>query len=184
MSTTTATSEVLTVIDPYQQTVDTDLSMLEDLANGPDVESVINKTPQRKETKMSALPKWLTVHEAKVLYAPIEKMVPNKKGDLKKKTSFIKLSVKITMADGDIWFHSFKYDSWSKRTPGPIKRYASGSPIMGDDGKPVREKEQKQRWANTPTFHKRMSHCKRLLDVLTNAEIQAIAEDAEKRQAA
>lgn len=182
MSTATATSEVLTIIDPYQQTVDTDLSMLEDLANGPDIESV-NNTPQRKEMIMSDQPKWLTVTEAKVSYAPIKKMVPNKNGDLKEKTSFMKLGVKITMACGDIWFHHFRYDSWTRRTPGPIKRYPSGTPIMGDDGNPLREKEQKQRWANTPTFHKQMKHCQRLIDVLTEAEIQAVVEDEAKRAA-
>lgn len=76
---------------------------------------------------------WFTINETQLVWAPIGTYT-NKKGELK--TKFIKLGVKIKMADGTHWFYSYKHASWTKHHLPVQKMDRLGRPAT-EAGKPV-----------------------------------------------
>lgn len=88
---------------------------------------------------------WFTISETQLVWAPVGTFT-NKKGEVK--TKFIRLGVKITMADGTHWFYSFKHASWTKHHLPVRKMDRLGRP-MEEAGKPVYLPARKERYTET-----------------------------------
>jgi hypothetical protein len=88
---------------------------------------------------------WFTITETKLVWAPIGTCT-NKKGEVK--TKFVRLGVKVTMADGTHWFYSFKHDSWTKHFMPVRKLDRLGRPAE-EAGKPVFLPARKDRYTAT-----------------------------------
>lgn len=120
------------------------------------------------------------VKEAKVLYAPVGK----KNGeDGAEEIKFIPMGIKITLDNGEWWFRHRKTGSWTRHTPGQLKKYKSGSPMIGPDGVQEREPETKTRWESDQKLAAAFVHCRVLVDTLADAVIAALEEDAAKKAA-
>jgi hypothetical protein len=88
---------------------------------------------------------WYTVVESKIVWAPIG-TIRTKTGEEKPK--FVRIGVRVDMADGSWWFYSFRHDSWTQhfkpvpattRTGQPLVE--SGSVVM------VNKKNSYKNWA-------------------------------------
>jgi hypothetical protein len=88
---------------------------------------------------------WFTITETQLVWAPVGTFT-NKKGEVK--TKFIRLGVKVTMADGTHWFYSFKHDSWTKHHLPVRKLDRLGRPAE-EAGKPVFLPARKERYTAT-----------------------------------
>lgn len=88
---------------------------------------------------------WFTIKETQLVWAPVGTFT-NKKGETK--TKFIKLGVKITMADGTHWFYSYKHASWTKHHLPVRKMDRLGRPAE-EAGKPVYLPARKERYTET-----------------------------------
>lgn len=86
---------------------------------------------------------WYTVVESKIVWAPIG-VIRTKTGEEKPK--FVRIGVKISMADGSWWFYSFRHDSWTQHFKPMPKLDRLGRPVI-EYGKPVMV-ERKNKWNN------------------------------------
>lgn len=88
---------------------------------------------------------WFTINETQLVWAPIGTFT-NKNGEMK--TKFIRIGVKIKMADGTHWFYSFKHASWTKHHLPVRKMDCMGRPAE-EAGKPVYLPAHKERYTET-----------------------------------
>jgi len=88
---------------------------------------------------------WFTITETQLVWAPIGTYV-NKKGE--EKTKFLKLGVRIKMADGTHWFYSFKHNTWTKHNL-PVRRMDRLGRPMVEGGKPVFLPARKENYTET-----------------------------------
>ena len=102
----------------------------------------------------------LTVIDASI----VATLIPARNG--KGKRRFI-IGTRIDMADGSWWMFSRKFGTWTKHTPGLPQYHKSGSPLLGDDMKPVVGKERVESFGTSAKLHRTMGHCKALMDALT-----------------
>ena len=113
---------------------------------------------------------WHTVNNSDIVWAPIGTFV-NKKGETK--TRFIRIGVKVQMADGSWWFFSFKHSSWTKHNTLVQKMDKLGRPETTPQGEPVYLPERKERYT-VRELHKEWGVRKpELVSALENAVAEA-----------
>lgn len=115
---------------------------------------------------------WRTVAEAKVVYFPL---VAGKKKDGEDKIIFIRVGIRIEMADGTWWFHHFKFGSWTHHFMGADKQ---GTGFYASQSKQVERKE-----SYTPKALQREYGGRGLVEALESGVQQALEAEAEKRAA-
>ena len=116
---------------------------------------------------------WFTVQDKQLVWAPIGTFT-NKKGEVK--TRFIKIGVKVKMADGSWWFFSFKHKSWTKHNTLVQKMDRLGRPMV-EGGKPVFLPERKENYT-AHTFHREWGKRKpELVSALESAVIEADSKE-------
>lgn len=86
---------------------------------------------------------WFTVQDKEIVWAPIGTFT-NKKGEVK--TRFIKIGVRVKMADGSWWFFSFKHSSWTKHNTLVQRMDRLGRPEKDPRGNPVYLPERKENY--------------------------------------
>jgi len=114
---------------------------------------------------------WFTVKESKIVFAPIT--ATKKNGD--PTTRFIKIGVKVEMADGSWWFYSFKHASWTKHNTLVRKMDKLGRPAV-EGGKPVFLPERKDRYTGTSLHREWGSRKPELIRALSSAVESATAD--------
>lgn len=70
---------------------------------------------------------WYTVVESKIVWAPIG-VRTLKNGETKPK--FVRIGVRVDMADGSWWFYSFRHDSWTQHFKPVPKTDRIGKPVV------------------------------------------------------
>ena len=70
---------------------------------------------------------WYTVVESKIVWAPIG-VRTLKNGEQKPK--FVRIGVRVDMADGSWWFYSFRHDSWTQHFKPVPKTDRIGKPVV------------------------------------------------------
>lgn len=117
---------------------------------------------------------WFTVQDKEIVWAPIGTYT-NKKGETK--TRFIRIGVRVKMADGSWWFFSFKHSSWTKHNTLVRKMDKMGRPECDARGEPVFLPERKESY--TPfQFQKEWGKRKpELVAALENAVAEAENEE-------
>jgi hypothetical protein len=118
--------------------------------------------------------KWFDVSEATVVWAPIGTTV-NKRGE--EKTRFSRLGVKVEMADGSWWFHSFKHGSFTQHFPQTQAMDRLGRPAVDPKGKPVMLPEKVNRFSNLRSVFKEFENRPQFVQNLTTALATAMVED-------
>jgi hypothetical protein len=88
---------------------------------------------------------WYTVVESKIVWAPIG-VRTLKNGETKPK--FVRIGVRVSMADGSWWFYSFRHDSWTQHFKPAVKTDRLGRPVV-EEGKivTVERKNNYRNWA-------------------------------------
>lgn len=88
---------------------------------------------------------WYTVVDAKIVWAPIG-VRTMKNGEEKPK--FVRIGVRVDMADGSWWFYSFRHDSWTQHFKPVAKTTRLGKPVV-EYGKTVmvERKNNYRNWA-------------------------------------
>lgn len=88
---------------------------------------------------------WYTVVESKIVWAPIG-VRRLKNGEEKPK--FVRIGVRVDMADGSWWFYSFRHDSWTQHFKPVPQTDRIGRPVV-EYGKVVMvdKKNQYRNWA-------------------------------------
>ena len=114
---------------------------------------------------------WKTVSDAKVVYVPLPKV--NAKGE--EKVTFVRLGIRVEMADGSYWFYTFRFKSWVNHYTG---REVSGKGfnaewVTVDRKDSYSENKLKREYANRPG----------LLKALAEGVEMALTAEAEKRAA-
>lgn len=101
----------------------------------------------------------------------VKTMIPDAKRPGKRRPYIV--GTKITMADGSWWMYSRKHGTWTKHEAGLPQFHKSGSPLLGDDMKPVVGKERKESYGTSARLQCTMGHCPRLLSALADGLIVA-----------
>jgi len=85
------------------------------------------------------------VVESKIVWAPIG-VRTLKNGETKPK--FVRIGVRVSMADGSWWFYSFRHDSWTQHFKPAVKTDRLGRPVV-EEGKivTVERKNNYRNWA-------------------------------------
>ena len=116
---------------------------------------------------------WFTVTDKNLVWAPIGTYT-NKKGEVK--TRFIKIGVKVKMADGSWWFFSFKHESWTKHCPLVRKMDMLGRPMV-EGGKPVFLPERKENYSLRQLHREWGTRKPELVSALENAVVEVESEN-------
>jgi len=121
---------------------------------------------------------WFDVSEATVVWAPIGTAV-NKRGE--ERTRFSRLGVKVEMADGSWWFHSFKHGSFTQHFPRTQASDRLGRPAVDPKGNPVMLPERTNRFNNLQAvcreFENRPQFVQNLVSALASAMEKEKSED-------
>jgi len=124
---------------------------------------------------------WYTVVESKIVWAPIGKRVL-KNGEEKPK--FVRIGVRVDMADGSWWFYSFRHDSWTQHFKPLPKTDRLGRPVL-EYGKPVMMPERKNHWKDWAAVCKEFAaRSPGIVNALRDAVIAAIEGSEEAAAAA
>ena len=123
---------------------------------------------------------WYTVVESKVVWAPIG-VRKLKNGEEKPK--FVRIGVRIDMADGSWWFYSFRHDSWTQHFKPVPKTDRVGKPVVEYSQVVMVERKNKYRnWAEVcKEFAARSPG---MVSALQAGVISALQDAEEKAEAA
>jgi hypothetical protein len=117
---------------------------------------------------------WFTVQDKNLVWAPIGTYT-NKNGEVK--TRFIRIGVKVKMADGSWWFFSFKHSTWTKHNTRVQKMDRLGRPEFDPQGNPVLLPERKENYT-VNTLHREWGKRKpELVSALESAVIEADSKE-------
>jgi hypothetical protein len=122
---------------------------------------------------------WFTVLDAKVSYFGFKAI--NAKGE--EYAKWIRLGIRINMADGSWWFHHFKTSSWTRHWPLTQAINKQGKPATELGGKPIMLPEKKDQWGNWEKLAKEFGNRPKLLTALQEGVVMAYEAEAEKRAA-
>lgn len=112
---------------------------------------------------------WFKVEDKQLVWAPIG--YTNKNGEVK--TRFIRIGVKVKMADGSWWFFSFKHSTWTKHNTRVQKMDRLGRPEFDPQGNPVLLPERKENYT-LHTLHREWGKRKpELVSALESAVAEA-----------
>lgn len=120
---------------------------------------------------------WFDVSEATVVWAPIGTTV-NKRGE--ERTRFSRLGIKVEMADGSWWFHSFKHGSFTQHFPLIQASDRLGRPAVDPKGNPVMLPERTNRFANLQAVCREFENRPQFVQNLTSALARAMSESNDK----
>lgn len=110
---------------------------------------------------------------ATVVDASIVKTMINAR-EGKGKRPFV-VGTKIVMADGTWWLYSRMHRTWTRHQAGLPAFHKSGSPLLGDDMRPVVGKERVESFGSMAKLERTMGHCPKLLDALRTGLLLALA---------
>ena len=127
---------------------------------------------------------WLRVTESKVswfLLGGKSKSKP-KSTDKDHKPCWIKMGVRINMADGSWWFFHYKYGSWKKHWTRVQATNRLGQPAFDGD-KPIMLPERTESYKDQATLEKEWTRMPELVSALLTAVHIAELEEAAKKAA-
>jgi len=118
---------------------------------------------------------WYTVVEAKIVWAPIG-VRTLKNGEQKPK--FVRIGVRVDMADGSWWFYSFRHDSWTQHLKARPKLDRLGRPLI-EYGTVAMQPEVKHKYRNWAAVCKEFDKRPGIINALQTAVTDALsgAED-------
>lgn len=119
---------------------------------------------------------WHTVNSSELVWAPVGVYV-NKKGETK--TKFIRIGVRVKMADGSWWFFSFRHSSWTKHNTLVRKMDRLGRPACDPKGQPIYLPERKENYTVTQLHREWGSRKPELVAALENAVNEAENKEEE-----
>lgn len=119
---------------------------------------------------------WHTVNSSELVWAPVGVYV-NKKGETK--TKFIRIGVRVKMADGSWWFFSFRHSSWTKHNTLVRKMDRLGRPACDPKGQPIYLPERKENYTVHQLHREWGSRKPELVAALENAVNEAENKEEE-----